>query len=223
MTNIMYKNVVVNKPWGYEYLCYQNEVLAIWLLYIENNHKTSLHCHPNKHTGLVVLDGAAEVSFIRGSSIINGLEKINIFKGRFHSTKAISDNGVFLLEVETPEDKHDLLRLNDSYGRKDQSYEGIEFESPKDDSCIWINEPSSDTIDFKNCQINHLKVQNKKDLFGYSGDDFFIISRGGVWAGDEGSQIIRPSEVIDGISLEMILGKFELMPDSTFIHIKKIL
>ena len=201
----MYKNVVVTKPWGYEYLCYQNEVLAIWLLYIENNHKTSLHCHPNKHTGLVVLDGAAEVSFIRGSLLIKGLEKINIFKGRFHSTKSISDNGVFLLEVETPEDKHDLLRLDDSYGRKDLSYEGIEFESPKDDSCIWINEPSLDSVDFKNCQINHLKVQNKRDLFGYSGDDFFIISRGGVWAGDEESQIIRPSEVIDGISLETIL------------------
>mgnify|MGYP006410809389 CR=1 FL=1 len=219
----MYKNVVVTKPWGYEYLCYQNEVLAIWLLYIENNHKTSLHCHPNKHTGLVVLDGAAEVSFIRGSLLIKGLEKINIFKGRFHSTKSISDNGVFLLEVETPEDKHDLLRLDDSYGRKDLSYEGIEFESPKDDSCIWINEPSLDSVDFKNCQINHLKVQNKRDLFGYSGDDFFIISRGGVWAGDEESQIIRPSEVIDGISLETILRKFELIPNSTFIHIKKIL
>ena len=219
----MYKNVVVTKRWGYEYLCYQNEVLAIWLLYIENNHKTSLHCHPNKHTGLVVLDGAAEVSFIRGSLLIKGLEKINIFKGRFHSTKSISDNGVFLLEVETPEDKHDLLRLDDSYGRKDLSYEGIEFESPKDDSCIWINEPSLDSVDFKNCQINHLKVQNKRDLFGYSGDDFFIISRGGVWAGDEESQIIRPSEVIDGISLETILRKFELIPNSTFIHIKKIL
>ena len=217
----MYKNVVVNKPWGYEYLCYKNEVLAIWLLYIEKDHKTSLHCHPNKHTGLVVLEGTAEVSFLRGASLITGLEKIHIFKSRFHSTKAISDNGIFLLEVETPEDKHDLLRLDDSYGRKYMSYEGVEYESPKDDSCIWINEPGSDTLNYKNCQIEHLEIQNKKDLFGYSGDDFFIISRGGVWAEDKDSQILRPSDVIDGISLERLLNEFKLIPNSTFIHIKK--
>ena len=217
----MYKNVVVNKPWGYEYLCYQNEVLAIWLLYIEKNHKTSLHCHPNKHTGLVVLDGTAEVSFLRGSSLITGLEKIHIFKSRFHSTKAISDNGIFLLEVETPEDKHDLLRLADLYGRKDMSYEWVEYESPKDDSCIWINEPGSEALNYKNCQIEHLEIQNKRDLFNYSGDDFFIISRGGIWAEDKDSQILRPSDVIDGISLERLLNEFKLIPNSTFIHIKK--
>ena len=146
----MYKNVVVNKPWGYEYLCYQNEVLAIWLLYIEKGHKTSLHCHPNKNTGLVLLEGEAEISFLRGVPIIiKALEKIHIFKSRFHSTKAISDNGIFLLEVESPEDKNDLVRLDDSYGRKDMPYEGSEFESPKDSSCIWIDEPGFDSVIFR--------------------------------------------------------------------------
>ena len=191
------------------------------MLFIENNHRTSLHCHPNKHTGLVVLDGKAEVSFLRGSSLIEGLEKIHIFKSRFHSTKALSENGVFLLEVETPEDKHDLLRLDDSYGRKDMSYEGKEYESAKDDSCIWINEPGSGAINHKNCQINHIEVENKKELFNFSGDDFFIISRGGIWAEDKDSQILRPSDVIDGISLERLLLEFNLIPGSTFIHIKK--
>jgi len=217
----MYKKVIVEKPWGYEYLCYQNENVAIWVLYIKENARTSLHCHPNKHTGLVVLSGVAEVSFLRGSKEIKGLEKIHIFKSRFHSTKAITKQGVFLLEVETPEDKHDLLRLEDSYGRENLSYEGKEFEREKDDSCIWINEPNSDSVNFKNCQINHLKVQNKRDLFGYSGDDFFIISRGGVWAEDKDSQILRPSDVIDGVSLERLLTEFKLIPNSTFIHINK--
>jgi hypothetical protein len=217
----MYKNVVVNKPWGFEYLCYQNDVLAIWLLYIKKNHQTSLHCHPNKHTGLVVLDGLAEVSFLRGSSLIKGLEKIHIFKSRFHSTKAVSDDGIFLLEVETPEDKHDLVRLDDSYGRKKMSYEGEEYERLKDDSAIWINEPGAPPINFKKCHINHIEVKDKKDLFGYSGDDFFIISRGGVWVKDKDSQILRPSDVIDGVSLERLLNEFNLIPSSTFIHIKK--
>lgn len=217
----MYKDVIVKKPWGYEYLCYQNEVLAIWLLYIEKNHKTSLHCHPNKHTGLVVLDGTAEVSFLRGKKIINGLEKIHIFKSRFHSTRAVSGNGVFLLEVETPEDKHDLLRLDDSYGRKDKSYEGREFEFEKDSSCLWLSEPGSEIANFKNCMIKHIKAEVKQDLFNYSAQDFFIVSRGGIWANGEESQILRPSDVIDGLSIERLLSEFNLIPGSTFIHINK--
>ena len=54
------------KPWGKEYLLYQNDDVAIWHLFIEPGQSTSLHCHPSKKTGLVVLDGAAKVSFIGG-------------------------------------------------------------------------------------------------------------------------------------------------------------
>ena len=39
-----------------------------------------------------------------------------IRRGLFHSTKAISDEAL-IFEIETPKDKHDLVRLNDSYGR----------------------------------------------------------------------------------------------------------
>ena len=168
----------------------------------------------------MVLNGVAEVSFLRGCTEIKGLEKIHIFKSRFHSTKAISKQGVFLLEVETPEDKHDLLRLEDSYGRENLSYEGKEFEREKDDSCIWINEPNSDTVNFKNCYIKQIEVQNKRDLFGFSSNDFFIVSRGGVQAGKD-SPIVRPSDIVDGVSLERLLKNFELIPNTKFIHIKR--
>jgi hypothetical protein len=43
-----YKKVVVKKPWGYEYLIFQSEHSAIWILYIKPNHQTSMHCHPQK-------------------------------------------------------------------------------------------------------------------------------------------------------------------------------
>lgn len=43
----------VKKPWGEEYLLYQNDDVAIWHLYIDPKQKTSLHSHPNKKTGLV--------------------------------------------------------------------------------------------------------------------------------------------------------------------------
>ena len=50
---------VVKKPWGYEYLAYENENVALWFLHIKHTHSTSLHCHPKKTTGLVLLDGKA--------------------------------------------------------------------------------------------------------------------------------------------------------------------
>ena len=52
-----YSNVVVEKPWGYEYLIYCNDIVAIWILFIKMGAQTSMHCHPNKKTSLVVLDG----------------------------------------------------------------------------------------------------------------------------------------------------------------------
>ena len=39
---------VVKKPWGYEYLAYENEHVALWFLHIKHTHSTSLHCHPKK-------------------------------------------------------------------------------------------------------------------------------------------------------------------------------
>ena len=56
-----YDSTIVKKPWGYEYLAYENNHVALWLLYIKHTHSTSLHCHPNKTTGLILLDGEAEV------------------------------------------------------------------------------------------------------------------------------------------------------------------
>ena len=43
-----YVNKLVKKPWGEEYLIFQNNVVAIWLLKIKPNHHTSLHCHTEK-------------------------------------------------------------------------------------------------------------------------------------------------------------------------------
>ena len=84
-----------------------------------------MHCHPTKNTGLVVLQGEIELSFIRNKMLLTRLDKIHIFRARFHSSAAISD--AFLFEVESPEDKEDLIRLDDNYGREEQGYEGESF------------------------------------------------------------------------------------------------
>ena len=55
---------IVKKPWGYEYLVYENDKVGLWLLYIAKDQQTSMHCHPNKTTGLAVLNGNVTVSFL---------------------------------------------------------------------------------------------------------------------------------------------------------------
>ena len=113
-----YENSVVKKPWGYEYLAYENDECALWFLHINHDQRTSMHCHPNKTTGLVVLDGEAEVSFLSDKNPLNPISKIMIRKGLFHSTRAVAPEGAAVFEIETPVDKYDLVRLRDSYGRE---------------------------------------------------------------------------------------------------------
>ena len=65
---IDYQKVLVKKPWGYEYLMYQNGTVGVWYLHIKEGARTSLHCHPHKKTGLILLSGEAVVSFLNDST-----------------------------------------------------------------------------------------------------------------------------------------------------------
>ena len=51
----------VTKPWGYEYLAYENDNVGVWILHIKEGESTSMHCHPNKDTGLIVLEGEVDI------------------------------------------------------------------------------------------------------------------------------------------------------------------
>lgn len=118
--------LVVNKPWGEEYLMYSNPSVEVWSLFIKHNSATSMHCHPNKKTALVILDGYANFSSLNGSLELSPMDAVIIEAGAFHSTQAASKNGARALEFETPPMKHDLVRLEDKYGRVNEGYEGLE-------------------------------------------------------------------------------------------------
>ena len=128
-----YDNKVVSKPWGNEYVVYRNSnKLSVTLLNIKYNKKTSLHCHPSKKTGFIVLSGKALIQlglWRAGSEYFSAPSKLMIRTGLFHSIKAVSKNGLCALEFETPVNKKDLVRFKDSYGREKKPYEGKEFTS----------------------------------------------------------------------------------------------
>lgn len=121
-----YRGLVVNKPWGYEYLIFQNGSVAIWVLNLKVNGSTSLHCHPQKKTSLIVLSGEVQVSTLSDVFIFKQKEGLVVDKGVFHSSKSVSSEEIFLMEIETPPNKTDLVRLKDEYGRQNKGYENTQ-------------------------------------------------------------------------------------------------
>lgn len=122
--NFNYKKIVVVKPWGYEYLMFENSYVAVWILYLKPNHSTSMHCHPTKKTSLIVLWGFVVCSTLDGWHRLSEGKGLIIDEAVFHSSKAVSNDGAFIMEIESPPNKKDLVRLKDEYGREHQGYEG---------------------------------------------------------------------------------------------------
>jgi len=118
-----YRNLIVKKPWGYEYLLFENDYVAVWILHLKKGQATSVHCHPGKKSSLVVLSGKVQSSTLSEWFDLEVLDGLIIENGVFHSTKALSKE-VFVMEIETPPNKKDLVRLKDSYGREGKGYEG---------------------------------------------------------------------------------------------------
>lgn len=126
-----YAGVVVKKPWGLEYLAFQNRAISVWVLHLKKGHATSLHCHATKKTAIIVLKGSVVFRTLEqefGGDVGTG---VTLEKGVFHATQAISEGGAVILEIETPINKKDLVRLEDRYGREQLGYENEAAEFPR--------------------------------------------------------------------------------------------
>ena len=214
-----HENNIVKKPWGYEYLMYENEKVALWFLFVNKNESTSTHCHPNKTTGLALLDGEVNVSFLSDVKNLKPLSKIMIRKGLFHSTKALSDSGAFVLEIETPVDKQDLVRFRDSYGREGKPYEDSTFEYPKENDCIWIeNPPAGEYKDYKVGNVV-LKVVNIKDIdfFRTLDDDKNVMFLDGAIITEYGVNVAGPGDIVSASVLKDLTTVFNNIKDNTII------
>jgi mannose-6-phosphate isomerase-like protein (cupin superfamily) len=177
-----HKSVIVQKPWGYEYLAYQNQDVALWVLHIGKDERTSMHCHPTKSTGLVIVEGQANINFIADQCTLTAPAKKMIRRGLFHQTHAISDNGVIMFEVETPVDKDDLVRLRDAYGRTHTGYEGKQYELPKTEDCLWIEDPTTGPEHYQigTCSITVERVTDKNILETRADSDIIMFLQGGL-------------------------------------------
>ena len=169
--NFFYDDKVVYKPWGYEHVIYRNlQHLSVTLLRINYNKNTSLHCHPNKKTGFIVVSGKAIIQlglWKNTAKYYKAPSKLMIRTGLFHSIKAVSKGGLFALEFETPFNKNDLVRFKDNYGRQSKPYEGKKFTKRIDSNFIKFKRPTLEKNQlFKINKVNiSLEIhKNFKDL-----------------------------------------------------------
>lgn len=175
-----HQTVIVQKPWGYEYLAYKNSEVALWVLHIAKGEATSMHCHPTKTTGLVLLDGQSEINFISDNKILTAPAKQMIRRGLFHQTRAISDRGVIMFEFETPVDKNDLVRLKDNYGRENAGYEGVHYELPKTEDCVWIDDSKQNKYFIGSSVITVIPVSELEELNQLNDNDIVAFIQGGL-------------------------------------------
>jgi mannose-6-phosphate isomerase-like protein (cupin superfamily) len=215
-------NKIIIKPWGYEYLVYENEDVALWLLHIAAGQQTSMHCHPTKTTGLVLLAGIAELSFLADKKLIQAPEKQMIRRGLFHSTKAISPEGILMFEIETPNDKDDLIRLSDKYGRVSSGYEGVNHEVKKNNQCIWIDE--LDLVTIREYSIDNVKFTVEKsssiDSINYKGDDdILIFLKGGLGknVGGRSQLATMPGDIGRAGVVKKVAGEMDFLEKNTLI------
>lgn len=216
---------IVKKPWGYEYLAYENENVALWCLYIAPDQSTSMHCHPDKTTGLISINGSVEVSFLNDSFKLDSLKKIMIRKGLFHSTKTISKEGAYIFEIETPVDKHNLVRLKDKYGREGTPYEDSTYEMPKKDDCLWIEDPPRGemrTYAFDNTDtiLAIYNIEDSSFFQTFKNEENVMFLRGGLVT-DYGTNVAGPGDIVSIGVLRELIKVFKDIKDDTVIMIMR--
>jgi mannose-6-phosphate isomerase-like protein (cupin superfamily) len=200
-------NVIVNKPWGKEYCIYECENLAIWHLTINPQKRTSLHCHPSKKTALILLNNKAKINLIERSFELVGLSKIMLRQGMFHQTENISEECINLIEVETPNDKFDLIRIEDDYGRKNKSFENRDEWASKT--------PEEKLLDRNECRkINGLnfKIQKFKDVLesNYPEDSVVVVLNGFGFLTDSGNGLCETGEALTLKIVKFLNERFEM-------------
>lgn len=214
---VNYIDKICIKPWGYEYLLYENNKVAIWVLKINKGHTTSLHCHFKKDTLLFTLHGSGKIKLIDDEEfILNPLNYIFIPRSKFHALSTYSEYTYFLeIEIFGREldfsDKNDLLRINDIYNRDARGYEKSvsvinDIENLK---CYDCKNLVKDTL----FNIEKTQIALKKSLNNMNKNSRYILLKGSVLNKKE-MTIIKEGSILNAYldeNLEKIEDEIEIL------------
>ena len=117
MNNVgLYKSGLrLQKPWGTEVLIACVPGFELWELHMEPGSTTSLHQHNNKNTGLICLSGGGSLVVDSRTVPLNPTDSHFIAAATPH--RIVAPNAMVVWELESPPNKEDIERLEDSHGR----------------------------------------------------------------------------------------------------------
>jgi mannose-6-phosphate isomerase-like protein (cupin superfamily) len=223
--NAYYDNRIVFKPWGHEYVVYRyKNILSVTLLNINPTKRTSLHCHPTKKTGFVLLDGKALIQLGLWKSerkIYKSPSKLMIRTGLFHSIKCISKKPLLALEFETPINKNDLVRFNDKYGRERKPYEqGKKLSNLNKDKNVYkLYKFKEKTEYFFGKTIVKLEIhKNFKKLVAEKNNTIFAVLNGSV-CNKKKQKILSPGDIIRTGTFKKLAQVFKIDKRLTVLKI----
>ncbi len=216
------ENYKVIKPWGSEYTIYKNSTTSTKLLKIDHNKSTSLHCHPQKKTGFILINGKVDINLgFYNTKKLNSISRIMIRPGLFHSTKNLEKKTATVLEIETPIDKDDLVRFKDEYGRENKPYEGKNFmvELSEDDPVFKdpeLNKLTSYKVDGVSIIIN--KTDDINILRNSKKDSIFAILEGGL-VSKNNKYVLSPGDIVGMNTIEKLTEVFKINKFITYLNI----
>jgi len=213
----------VEKPWGTEYKIHFNKESSTKLLEIKPEQKTSLHCHPIKKTGFVLLKGKVEVDLGFYEKVnLNSVSKLMIRPGLFHCTHNFSNETAFILEVESPVDINDLVRLKDNYGREKKPYEDKKFMKNLNEDDIIFDDPNlgeSKKYDLFGNQITISKTNRIEDLKDSNKNNIFIILGGGL-SSDDNKMVLSPADIVRSDTINKLSEVFKINSFISFLKLR---
>jgi len=161
---IDYIGKINDKPWGKEYLAFQNKHIGIWILIVNKDQETSLHCHFKKDTILMPISGSFKINLFNSYLQLGIFESVYVPRDTFHGIHSYIDNSVLMeIEIYTEDiqytDKNDLLRIKDIYNRDKDKYEtSVTERIPFEGETMLFKSPNKYNID--NTKIEIMRVNN---------------------------------------------------------------
>ena len=119
-----YRKLIIQKPWGHEFVCSEFDNISILVLHIKKDEETSLHVHSDKDTPMILAQGSLTIKTLEKEYSINIGQVIILNRKIFHKLCSHSDDTILLeFEMFHP-NKNDLIRISDKYSREMLQYEG---------------------------------------------------------------------------------------------------
>ena len=143
--------------------------------------------------------------------------------GLFHRTTAISPEGVSVIEVETPVDKSNLVRLDDSYDRELTPYEGQEAMAPIDESCIRLDPPMEGQQSHYRLHDYDLTVErvNYHDSLRHRpSEEVIVVLEGGLFDAS-GEPILSHGDIVSADTLARLAATFSSPQGVSMLTIRK--